>query len=182
MFKQSHKEIIICILLFISILAYFIFNIRLQTVLFFLVLILSFYFSERIFSFNFEKQHYYYVVAISLSMLFFYYIQLQFVYIDKILHLIGGIMLASIMYHISTKIKVIKNYQLLFTIISSLLIILGYEFYEYVSDFFLNTSMQGVYQRIGDETIVLIGSVADTLQDIVLGLLGVLGSFFVIQR
>ncbi len=180
--KGVYKEIIISILILIGILAYFVFQIRFQTVLFFLVLILSFYFSERIFSFNFERKHYFYVSVISLSMLFFYYIQLQFVYIDKILHLIGGIMLASIMYHISTKIKVIKNYQLLFTIISSLLIILGYEFYEYVSDFFLNTSMQGVYQKIGDETIVLIGSVADTIQDVVLGLFGVLGSFFVIQR
>lgn len=161
-------------MIFIGVFFYFLLeNISFQELMFYIALISSFYFVDKIFSFDFEKHHYFYLIIISLPILFSHYIQSIFIYIDKPLHLIGGIMLTSITYHLSRKINIPKQYRLITTIFLSVLVILSYELYEYISDELFNTTMQGVYKKINDQFIMVVGKMTDTIQDIILGIIGI---------
>jgi len=171
---KPYKSIIILIMLLLEIIFYFsIEQINLYSISINSIILIIFYMSDRILNLEFKKQHYLYLIIIILSSLFFDYLQLKILYIDKILHFIGAIMLTSITYHTSKKIKISKNH-LLMAIILSLLIIISYEFYEYFSDQLFNTTFQGVYQKINNQLVLIIEKTTDTLQDIFLGILGII--------
>ena len=100
--------------------------------------------------------------------------QLYFLYVDKVLHLLGGIMLCSVVYHFIGTMHISRRKKYLVTFSLSIAVILGYEFYEYFSDVIFNTRMQGVYRIVENELVIVIGSVIDTASDIVIGLTGVI--------
>ncbi len=172
--KLIYKDIVILIMIFIGIFFYFLLgNINLHGLILYFVLILLFYFIEKIFSIDFKKNHYFYLIIISFSILFFYNIQSYFIQVDKLLHLIGGIMLTSITYYLSTKKNNLKKNRLIIAFLLSILVIFSYELYEYTSDKLFNTKMQGVYHFINNQSIMVMGKTSDTIQDILLGIIGV---------
>jgi hypothetical protein len=59
----------------------------------------------------------------------------------------------------------------------SLLVIIGYELYEFTLDRLFDSQMQGVYTVVDNQLVMIISSVADTLQDIILGIMGAVGIF-----
>ncbi|MBS3080431.1 hypothetical protein J4221_03095 [Candidatus Pacearchaeota archaeon] len=170
-FLKNYKNLILTMILSIIIISYFLFEeIGLNSLILSLVIVIGFYTVEKYFSLNFQIHHYFYILIIVFSIVFFYYFQLQFTYVDKILHLIGGFMLASVSYYIFKKKKL--NYPLITAFIFSLSIILAYEFYEYIMDYYFEIPMRGVYQNINNQIIMLIDPVKDTIQDITLGITG----------
>jgi len=159
-------------MLILVVISYFLFEeIGLNSLILSLVIIIGFYTTEKYFSINFKGYHYVYLLTIVFSIIFFFYLQLHFTYIDKILHLVGGFMLASVSYHIFKK-KLTNNNAIITAFLFSLSIILVYEFYEYIMDYYFEIPMRGVYQKINNKLIMLIDPTKDTIQDIVLGITG----------
>ena len=180
MLHKDYKIIIITFLLMGGILSYFLFeHISIHALGIFLFVILAFYFFESIFSVDFETEQYVFVAIISMSFLFFYYMQLYFMYVDKLLHLVGGIMLGSILYHYGGKTTLSRREKYMYAFFLSLIVILGYELYEFISDQLFHTHMQGFYIIVNNTLIVIIGKTIDTASDIILGLLGVIFYFFI---
>lgn len=172
--KKTHKNIIILLTLGTIVISYFLFKeVGFHSLILALVILIGFYSTEKYFSLNFKIYHYVYILIIIFSIVFFYYLQLQFTYVDKILHFIGGFMLASVSYHLFRK-KLIHTNALVTAFILSIFIILGYEIYEYLMEYYFEIPMRGVYQIINNQLIMLIDPVKDTLQDVALGI----GGFF----
>lgn len=171
--KQTHKNIIISITLFMILISYFLFKeIGFNSLIISLLILIGFYTVERHLSINFKIHHYSYTIIIIFSILFFYYIQSLFIYIDKFLHLIGGFMLASVTYHTFKKISITKNYALATAFLFSLIIIISYEGYEYGMDQIFGENMRGVYQMINNQLIMVVDPLKDTIQDVALGIVG----------
>ena len=167
--KGYYTLITICLLFLVGIFSYFLMDhISVHALGLFLFIIIGFYFFDGMTHAHFEKEHYVYVIIIALSILFFYYIQSQILYIDKLLHFAGGVMLCAVMFHYVKKSNFSRREIYFYVFIISLVVIVGYEAYEYFSDLFFNTHMQGVYF----EEVLLIDAFTDTVQDVILGTSG----------
>jgi len=136
---------------------------------------LSFYLTDYFFKIGFKKRHYAFIIIIALSSFMFsslYYIYPPY---DKIQHFILPIMLASIIFHMTSKLKLALKWRLTFVFF----IIIGsiglFEVGEYSLDYFFGYTFQGVYlhdlQDLGRYDILL-DRIDDTMIDMMLGILG----------
>ncbi|MEN9625891.1 MAG: hypothetical protein RL557_219 [archaeon] len=181
--KELYKQLSIIAFLFFGI-VFFLFasHISISALLIYSGLVVSLYVGERLFSLDFHKEHYTFVSVLALSFLFFYYLHSLFVYVDKPLHFFGGFVIAFLFYHALKQKKFRKKSLIALIFFLSLLVILGYELYEFTLDRLFDAHMQGVYRIVEGKRVIMISGVQDTVQDILLGMLGILGSFFVVKK
>jgi hypothetical protein len=167
------REIIVFLLLIIGFIL-FIFNgkIGIYGLLFFFVLIFMFYIIDRVFLINFTMTHYLYLVFVGFGGVLFGYLQSEVMYLDKFFHFFSAMMLTSVTYYFSKKMK-FRN-PLVVSILLSLFVIFAYEFYEYVLDLFFLTSYRGSYNVVDGKIVEVLSGSVDTFLDMVIGGIGVL--------
>ena len=155
------------------------------SIIIFLFSLCSFYFFDKLFKLDFRGIHYFFVIFISIGFLFGF-LNFYIFFMDKIMHFIGGIMLASIIFHILQKFKIQKTMDnhrrlffgcseiLFFTLLICLAIILSWEFFEYILDNFFGYHMRGVFSFVNGGYKIIMSPFYDTISDIISGMSGTL--------
>ncbi len=146
-------------------------------------LVALFYTVDHYFKADFRPRHYFliYLMAIAgflLSPLYYLYP----VY-DKILHFVIPILFSSIVFHLVSKLRLKKKWELFFTFAIVLGSLALFELGEFGLDYFFNMQMQGVYIRdvSGLEKYdILMDRNDDTMVDILLGTIGS-GAYWLIR-
>ena len=139
-----------------------------------MALIVFFYAVDHLFNVRFRFHHYLFIFTIAVTG--FLLSPLYFIYpnFDKILHIIQPFMLASIVYHMVSQLKLKTKWDLVFTffiIVGSLAL---FELGEYALDLLFDLKLQGVFlwdpQGLQKFNIILDRN-DDTMIDIALGTL-----------
>jgi len=169
------KEFLISGVSILGLIFFFLFNNKINhlnevSIVGFLLVLFIFYFSDKLFNFNFETIHYLLIIYVATSGFLLSCFMFIFKYMDKVLHFTGGVILALIIFHISKKLKIQK--KAFFTFIVCLMIILIYEIIEYLMGYFSITQMQGVFVYLNGEYKMILSPLRDTLADIFLGIFG----------
>lgn len=171
------KEILISSVCIIGLIFFFIFKNKIESLnylslILFLGILCGFYLFDRLFKFNFKDIHYFFVIFIAVIGFLFSFLNFYISFMDKFMHFAGGIMLASIIFHILKRSKLKR--KLFFTLLICLTIILGWEFFEYLIDSIIGSKTRGVFSFVNGEYKMIMSPFYDTISDIVLGMSGVL--------
>lgn len=138
-------------------------------------LLVVFYMIDHLFDLRFKPYHYFFITFIAITswmMSPLYYIYPNY---DKAQHLILPIMLASIVYHMTRRLKLEPKWRLVFVFFVVIGVIGLHEIGEYLLDYFLGWQTQGVFLRDiqGIEKYnILLDRIDDTMIDMSLGVLG----------
>ncbi|MEK6858945.1 MAG: hypothetical protein AABX53_03490 [Nanoarchaeota archaeon] len=138
-------------------------------------LVALFYTVDHYFKADFKPRHYlfiYFMAAAGFLLSPLYYLYSLY---DKILHLIVPILFSSIVFHLVSKLRLEKKWELFFTFAIVLGSLALFELGEFGLDYFFNMQMQGVYMRDAsglEKYDILMDRNDDTMVDILLGTIG----------
>lgn len=148
-----------------------------------ITLFVFFYSVDVFFDVRFKARHYIFVLFIAVFSLLFsplYYIYPSY---DKLQHFIQPMLLCSIIFQMTSKLKIELKWKLIFAFFISTSLLGAFEIGEYLLDYFFDLKLQGVYLRdiTGLEKYHLLQSpIDDTMVDLSYGFIGcLLHSWFV---
>ncbi len=140
-------------------------------------LMLLFVVFDHYWKIGFKTRHYIFMLVISMTSFLLGDLYYIYYYYDKTLHFVLPMLLGSLIFHMTSKLKIKLKWKLLFTffIVSASLGI--FEISEYSLDYFFDLQLQGVYLRdfdTLDKYNLVLGKIDDTMLDMMLGTLGTL--------
>ncbi len=139
------------------------------------LIVISFYFTDKYFNLGFKKRHYFFIIFMSFAGLFLYFLYFKYSLKDKLEHLFFSMMVGSIIYHLIRKLGLKKWKSLLFTFSITFSILTIHEIIEYSLDIFFNWRAQGVFIKnpLVNEGFELVQSrIDDTMIDLFFDIIG----------
>ena len=178
-FDYKLKSVVVFLVVIISLIMFIVFRevIGVFSIICLLIILFVFFGVDIIFNLKFKKRHYFFVIFIVVVGFLFSFIQFRYIYVDKILHFIGAIMLSFVLYFMLRK-RLSKKHSLVFVFFITIGIIVFYEFFEYFMDTLFNMRFQGVFLDTEGGQVIM-GKVEDTFWDIFLGVFGSLVYVFI---
>ena len=138
-------------------------------------LVALFYTVDHYFKADFKPRHYFFIYLMAVAGFLLSPLYYLYPSYDKILHFVLPILFSSIVFHLVSKLRLKKKWELFFTFAIVLGTLALFELGEFGLDYFFNMQMQGVYIRdvSGLEKYdILMDRNDDTMVDILLGAIG----------
>ena len=139
-------------------------------------IITLFFLGDKIFQVRFMKRHYAFLIILIIAG--FLGSPLYFIYpnYDKILHLIGPMLVCSIVLFMIKKLHLEMKWKIMFAFFATFALLGTFELGEYTIDKLFDFKLQGVYLRDAyglDKLNVVTDKIDDTMLDLFFGMLGI---------
>ncbi len=177
----------IILVLFLYILYYFKDSDHFLGAISFVLTILLFHLSDKVFKIEFKIYHYIIIILMALFGLLFSPFYFIFPFYDKVLHLVNPFLGCFLVFYIINKLKIDLKTKLIFTFSVLITLVTFAEIVEFLLDSFFDLKLQGVFEGdfvgtfkiLSGEFRVLQDRITDTMFDLIFGVLGGISFVFV---
>lgn len=140
-----------------------------------IALFILFYSIDHFFKIRFKHRHYFFIILIAILSLFLSPLYYLYPNYDKIQHFFQPMLLCSIIFHMTSRLKLDIKWKIIFAFFVSTALLGLFEMGEYLLDYLFDLKLQGVYLRdiSGlDKFHLLQTPIDDTMVDLAYGFLG----------
>lgn len=134
----------------------------------------GFYFLDSVAHLKMRLRHYFFWGAILVGGVMLSPLYYLFGWYDKVLHVVEPMLLASIVLHVVSPLKITSEWKFFFTFFVVLGVLGLFEIGEYLIDITFDYKLQGVFSQTKQGFVLVQDRIDDTILDLMFGILGTL--------